>query len=133
MRPFRNRLFIWLRNLWYSNYIYVSILNYVAGRPRPHDPLRIEYATEICRVFVVQGHGNFPGFDLMCVIFAAVAFAESRAYERESRWIYEKIMGEGGPGRNWPVTTRLYRRMGELWGNQHFEWVQVPPEFGVGE
>jgi len=131
--PFHNPLFIWLLNLWYSTYIYISILNYVPGQPRPHDPLRIEYATEICRVFAVQGHRNFPGFDLMCIIYAAVAFAESGAYERESRWIHEKMMGRGGPGRNWPVTTRLYRRMGELWGKQYFEWEQVLPEFGVGE
>ena len=130
---FHDALFVSLRNLWYANYIYVSILNCAAGQQRSHDALRIRYATEICRVFAAQGRRNFPAFDLICVIFAAVAFAESAVYERESRWIQEKMMGCDGPGRNWAIIPRLFTRMGELWGKQYYEWEEVLPGFDVGD
>ena len=131
--PIKNSLFAWLRNLWYANYIYISILNYKPDRPRPHDPRRIECAVEICRVYASTGFGNFPGFSQFSVIMAAVAFAESPIYEKESNWIYNQMNMHNGAGKLWVVIPKCFGRMGELWGKQYFEWEDVFPEYCVVE
>jgi hypothetical protein len=124
----KNSLFASLRNFWYTNYIYISILNYKPNEPRPHDPRRIEYAVEICRFYAMMGFQNFPAFDHLSIIMAAVAFAESPAYERESRWIRDHMNVLNGPGKNWLIIAGLYSRMGELWGKQYFNWYDDLPE-----
>jgi hypothetical protein len=120
--PIKNHLFMLLRNQWYANYIYLSLLNYKPHESRPCDPRRIHHAVEICRIYAATGVKNFPGFELLALIMAAVAFAESPAYERESTWIYERIVKGRGPGTNWMIITHLYDRLGELWGKQYYSW-----------
>jgi hypothetical protein len=120
--PIQNPLFVWLRNFWYANYIYISLLNYSPNEDRPHDPLRIECAVEICRVYAATGFHNFPRWDHWCIIFAGVAFAESEAYDKESKWIYERMYLNNGPTVSWPVIGKLHGRMAELWGKQYFSW-----------
>jgi hypothetical protein len=120
--PIQNPLFVWLRNFWYANYIYISLLNYSPHEDRPHDPLRIECAVEICRVYAANGFHNFPRWDHWCIIFAGVAFAESTAYERESRWIHEHMNMNDGPAVSWPIIGKLHGRIAELWGKQYFSW-----------
>jgi hypothetical protein len=120
----KNPLFVSLRNFWYANYIYISLFNYEPDLPRLRDPRRIEYAVEICRVYAATGFHNFPRWDHWCIVLAAVAFGESEAYERESRWIYDRF--REGPGRSWPVIPQMYKRLGELWGKQYFLWDESP-------
>jgi len=122
--PWKNPLFVSLRNFWYANYIYISLFNYEPDLPRPHDPRRIEYAVEICRVYAATGFHNFPRWDHLCIVLAAVAFGESEEYVRESRWIYDRF--HEGPGRSWPVIPQMYKRLGELWGKQYFLWDESP-------
>ena len=129
--PITNPLFIFLRNIWYGSYIYISLLGYEPNVPRPSDRLRISYAVEICRAYAVTGFQNFPGFDYYSVVMAAVAFAESEEYEKESEWIYKRVVFGNGPAICWPAIEKLFIRMGELWGKQYFEWEDVLPEYGV--
>src|ERR1700737_4659581 len=120
--PVHNLLFVSLRNFWYANYIYISLFNYTPDIDRPHDPRRIEYAVEICRVCAVTGFHNFPRWDYWCIIFAAVAFGGSEMYEKESTWIRDRLMLRNGVGRSWEIIPQMYKRMGELWGKQYFSW-----------
>jgi hypothetical protein len=118
----KNPLFAWLRNFWYAIYIYISLFNYRPDKPRPPDSRRIEYAIEICRCFARTGFRNFPRWDDWCIIMAGVAFAESRVYEEESKWIHSRVNRNDGPGVGFPIIGALHERMGQLWGTQYFSW-----------
>jgi hypothetical protein len=125
--PFRNPLFGTLRNFWYANYIYISLFNYAPDVPRPHDPRRIEYAVQICRVYAATGFHNFPRWDHWCIILAAAAFGGSKEFDRESRWIHNRMKCRGnGLAQSWPIIPQMYNRMGKLWGRQYYVWDEAP-------
>jgi hypothetical protein len=64
---------------------------------------------------------------------AAVAFGGDPSYEKELKWVQERLVGENGPEKNWPIIAKMYGRMGTLWGKQYFEWEDTLPGYGIAK